>query len=90
MGMRNVDGGVNGTKSGWTSVQLGSVTTKIGSGATPLGGETAYKPDGTALIRSLNVHDGSFKWKDLAVIDDAQATRLGNVIVEPSAICPPL
>ena len=84
--MSEMGGLANSATSGWASVQLGTVTTKIGSGATPLGGELAYKSDGTALIRSLNVHDGLFKWKDLAFIDDTQAERLGNVVVEPNDV----
>ena len=65
----------------WTSALLSRVTTKIGSGATPLGGEAAYQPAGIPLIRSLNVHDGEFRHKGLAFIDDAQAAGLSNVVV---------
>jgi type I restriction enzyme S subunit len=59
---------------------------KIGSGATPLGGEAAYKASGISLIRSLNVHDSGFKHKDLAFIDDVQAELLSNVNVEPNDV----
>lgn len=69
-------------KSGWLKRSLRDVTTKIGSGATPLGGEKAYKSIGISLIRSLNVHDWGFRKKDLAFIDDQQASQLDNVIVE--------
>lgn len=67
---------------GWVKRRLREVTTKIGSGATPLGGETAYKSEGISLIRSLNVHDEGFRAKDLAFIDDKQADALDNVVVE--------
>ena len=67
---------------GWKEKKLGEITTKIGSGATPLGGENAYKSEGISLIRSLNVHDAGFKYKDLAFLDDPQANKLSNVIVE--------
>jgi len=70
----------------WVSKRLSEVTSKIGSGATPLGGETAYKEQGTALIRSLNVHDGAFRLKDLAFLDQVQASRLDNVVVESGDI----
>jgi type I restriction enzyme S subunit len=73
-------------KPGWTKKPLNAVTTKIGSGSTPLGGESAYKKTGISLIRSLNVHDGGFTRKDLAYIDDAQAMLLANVTVEPDDI----
>ena len=70
-------------KSGWQSSKLGAVTTKIGSGATPLGGEEAYKAAGISLIRSLNVYDSGFRADNLAHIDDMQAEQLSNVTVEP-------
>lgn len=69
--------------AGWIVKPLGAITTKIGSGATPLGGEAAYKASGISLIRSLNVHDSGFRHKDLAFIDDIQAKSLSNVNVEP-------
>ncbi|PCI51628.1 MAG: restriction endonuclease subunit S [Gammaproteobacteria bacterium] len=67
---------------GWEWCKLKSITTKIGSGATPKGGEKAYKQIGISLIRSLNVHDCTFKKKRLAFIDDEQAGALKNVIIE--------
>jgi type I restriction enzyme S subunit len=67
---------------GWEWHKLKDLTTKIGSGATPRGGEKAYKPSGISLIRSLNVHDCFFKDKKLAFIDDEQANGLKNVVVE--------
>ena len=70
-------------KSGWVTQKLGDVTTKIGSGATPLGGEEAYKTAGISLIRSLNVYDDGFRKAKLARIDDEQADGLSNVVVEP-------
>ena len=73
-------------KVGWISNKLGDVTTKIGSGATPLGGEKAYKETGICLIRSLNVHDWGFKENKLARIDEDQAERLSNVVVEPNDV----
>jgi type I restriction enzyme S subunit len=66
----------------WKVEKLKKITTKIGSGATPLGGEKAYHTEGISLIRSLNVHDMGFRMKDLAFLDDNQADKLSNVIVE--------
>jgi len=73
-------------KAGWVRKNLGAVTTKIGSGATPLGGEEAYKSDGISLIRSMNVYDDGFWEPKLAKIDDEQADRLSNVVVEPNDV----
>lgn len=67
---------------GWEWHKLKDLTTKIGSGATPKGGEKAYKSSGISLIRSLNVHDCFFKEEKLAFIDDEQANGLKNVVVE--------
>lgn len=67
---------------GWPSKALGGLTTKMGSGSTPTGGDAAYKESGISLIRSMNVHDGCFVHKNLAHIDDEQAAKLKNVVVE--------
>jgi type I restriction enzyme S subunit len=68
---------------GWVENKLKSITTKIGSGATPCGGEESYKAEGISPIRSLNVHDLGFKYAKLAFLDDAQADELSNVEVQP-------
>lgn len=67
---------------GWVRQPLGALTTKIGSGATPRGGEGAYKAEGISLIRSQNVLEGVFGWEGLARIDEEQAAVLDNVIVQ--------
>lgn len=63
----------------WPYVTLAELCTKLGSGATPRGGKSAYKTEGIPLIRSTNVHNGRFVWKDLAYIDDDQAAKLNGV-----------
>ncbi|WP_458790907.1 restriction endonuclease subunit S [Yoonia sp. MH D7] len=73
-------------KAGWEVKRLEDVTSKIGSGATPKGGRNAYKQEGIALIRSMNVHDLQFRPKDLARIDDDQAEKLSIVEVESSDV----
>ena len=72
----------------WELTPLKKITTKIGSGATPRGGNSAYKTEGITLIRSLNVHDFEFRYEGLAFINEKQAseTRLARVIVEPKDI----
>lgn len=70
------------TPKHWVSRKLKQITSKIGSGATPKGGAGAYKTEGISLIRSLNVHDRWFKKEKLAFIDDGQAEKLSNVIIE--------
>ena len=66
----------------WTKKLLRDITTKIGSGATPKGGRESYPNAGVSLIRSMNVYDGQFLYKDLAHLTDEQATQLNGVTVE--------
>ena len=63
------------------SVLLGEATTKVGSGATPHGGEAAYKTSGVPLIRSMNVHFDGLRREGLAFLDAEQAAALKNVEV---------
>jgi len=67
--------------TGWQLAPLHELTTKVGSGATPKGGEAAYKASGTPLIRSMNVHFDGLRRDGLAFIDDEQAKALDGVIV---------
>jgi type I restriction enzyme S subunit len=64
--------------------RLRDLTTKIGSGATPLGGEDSYldRRQQYALVRSQNVFDRRFESAGLAFISDEQAARLGGVTLE--------
>ena len=71
---------------GWKTDYLKNVTSKIGSGATPKGGKESYQEEGIPLIRSMNVHDGRFEYKDLAHITDEQAKQLDNVTVEENDV----
>lgn len=71
---------------GWETVSLKTATSKIGSGATPRGGKESYQAEGITLIRSMNVHDGRFEYKDLAHITDEQAKQLENVTVEKNDV----
>jgi len=58
------------------------ICTKIGSGATPKGGNNAYIEEGTALIRSQNILDFSFSYNGLAYINDEQASKLNGVTIK--------
>lgn len=66
----------------WKTYKLSQVTTKIGSGSTPRGGQEAYKTSGTSLIRSQNILDFTFSTNGLAFIDDIQSSKLNNVTLE--------
>jgi len=73
--------------SDWPCKRLGDFCIKIGSGATPKGGKESYHADGPiSLIRSQNVHNNGFSISGLAFIDEEQAKKLNNVIVEAGDI----
>ncbi|MFY0689800.1 MAG: restriction endonuclease subunit S [Cyclobacteriaceae bacterium] len=67
---------------GWEEKTLKEITSKIGSGATPRGGQASYKEYGISLIRSMNVHDDGFREEKLAFIDEEQAGKLNNVTIQ--------
>jgi type I restriction enzyme S subunit len=68
----------------WPIVRLSDITTKIGSGATPTGGQEAYLATRQryALVRSQNVFDRRFDAAGLAFISDNQAVRLAGVTLQ--------
>jgi type I restriction enzyme S subunit len=71
--------------SHWQEVSLSEIALKIGSGATPKGGESAYLStrDVFALVRSQNVFDRRFDRAGLAFISDEQAKSLRGVRLQP-------
>lgn len=72
----------------WRLASLKSISKKIGSGATPTGGQAAYQQKRTnfALIRSQNVLDREFSESGLAFISDEQADSLRGVRLETNDI----
>lgn len=70
----------------WRHVRLDSVCTKIGSGATPRGGESVYVDNGITLIRSQNVYNGLFNASGLVQLTDEHAKQLDGVTVESADI----
>ncbi|AOF88730.1 type I restriction modification DNA specificity domain protein [Sinorhizobium sp. RAC02] len=72
----------------WTVARLRDLTSKIGSGATPRGGEKAYlqKRQNYALIRSQSVHDRYFDTSSVSFITDDQAHSLRNAEVKDGDI----
>lgn len=66
--------------------RLDEVCTKIGSGATPRGGEAVYTTEGVALIRSQNVLDSSMRIGGIARITDEAARSLDGVTVGSSDV----
>jgi len=70
----------------WPIAKLRGLTRKIGSGATPRGGDEVYKTSGVPLIRSMNVHFAGFKEEGLVYLDDQEAKKLDHVKVEANDV----
>ena len=70
--------------SQWQVFSLRDLCLKIGSGATPSGGQAAYLAtrENWALIRSQNVRDRQFDATGLAFISDDQAASLQGVLLK--------
>ena len=70
--------------AGWALARLGDWATRIGSGATPTGGESVCwaARTGVALIRSQNVFDRRFDEAGLAFVCDEHACELSNATVQ--------
>ena len=60
------------------TIRLRKVVTKIGSGVTPAGGETAYVKNGVAFIRSQNVRESNLDLADVALITQTQHQIMGG------------
>ncbi len=66
----------------WTTLRLGNLCSKIGSGATPRGGNSVYLSEGkVTLIRSQNVYNDGFHREGLVYLTEEHAAELANVEV---------
>jgi type I restriction enzyme S subunit len=65
---------------------LGDLTTKIGSGSTPLGGRANYPLSGIPFIRSLNVRMRQFEWRGITFIDRETHARMNGTQVKPNDV----
>ena len=70
----------------WEIIPLVKAAEKIGSGATPKGGNSSYVSDGISLIRSMNVYNGYFSYNELAHITEDQAGQLDGVTVKENDV----
>lgn len=62
-------------------IKLKNLTSKIGSGLTPRGGQSVYQNEGVPLIRSMNVHLNQFKNEGLAHISEEINESMKNTRV---------
>ena len=64
-------------EKGWKIRKLKNISNKIGSGATPKGGKEVYIHNGISLIRSMNVYNNRFEYKELALVITDEQHRFG-------------
>ncbi len=70
------------SSSEWKIKRLSDLTTKIGSGATPKGGNSVYIESGIPFIRSQNIYNCEFVTNGLVYINEEQAKKLDIVKIE--------
>lgn len=71
---------------GWVYARLGDLTSRLGSGSTPRGGQSAYVENGIIFLRSQNVWNDGLKLSDTAYISDETHKRMENTHVFPGDV----
>jgi type I restriction enzyme S subunit len=72
--------------SGWEYARLGNLTSRLGSGSTPRGGQSAYVESGVIFLRSQNVWNDGLKLDDTAFISEETHRKMDNTHVFPGDI----
>lgn len=71
----------------WREAALGPLTSKVGSGVTPRGGDANYKANGRPFVRSQNVGWGLLLLDDIAFIDEStHASFLGTEVMKSDVL----
>jgi type I restriction enzyme S subunit len=65
---------------------LAALTSKIGSGSTPMGGRAFYPSYGVTFIRSMNVRMRQFQWDNIVFIDKATHEAMNGTQVRPNDV----
>jgi len=71
---------------GWEFARLGDLTTRIGSGSTPRGGQSAYEDSGIIFLRSQNVWNDGLRLNDTAYISEETHQKMSNTHVYPGDV----
>jgi type I restriction enzyme, S subunit len=71
---------------GWAFERLGNLTSRLGSGSTPRGGQSAYVDTGVIFLRSQNVWNDGLKLDDTAYITDETHIKMENTHVFPNDV----
>lgn len=70
----------------WEQFELGPLTTKVGSGITPTGGDKNYKTKGRIFVRSQNVGWGELLLSDVAFIDEKTHASFDSTEIKVSDV----
>lgn len=73
-------------KGEWEVKKLGKITSKIGSGSTPSGGEQVYTTHGILFIRSQNVKDDQLSLDKVSFISSEINEKMKGSIVQPNDV----
>ncbi|MDO6559404.1 restriction endonuclease subunit S [Paraglaciecola chathamensis] len=71
---------------GWGFERFGNLTSRLGSGSTPRGGQSAYVDKGVIFLRSQNVWNDGLKLDDTAYITDETNEKMYNTQVFPGDV----
>ena len=71
-----------GFSEGWEQRNLGNVSSKIGSGKTPKGGDKNYKSEGIPLLRSQNIFNDKVNFNDVVYITPEIDENMANSRVQ--------
>lgn len=71
---------------GWMFERLGNLTSRLGSGSTPKGGQSVYVKEGVVFLRSQNIWNDGLKLDDTVYIDDETHLKMVNTCVYPKDI----
>ncbi len=70
----------------WIETKIGEITSKVGSGSTPRGGEEVYQSSGIQFIRSQNVNNEQLLLDDVTYISDEINAQMKGSIVKANDI----
>ncbi|USP60527.1 restriction endonuclease subunit S [Aeromonas veronii] len=71
---------------GWECIRLGDLTSKMGSGSTPRGGQSAYVSEGIPFLRSQNVWNEGLRLDDVVYIDENTHLKMEGTKVIPGDV----
>lgn len=70
----------------WENSELGPLSTKVGSGITPTGGNKNYKTEGRPFVRSQNVGWGELLLDDIVFIDEETHKSFDSTEIQESDV----